>query len=245
MVSPPHSGPSTVRNSHVEDFVVVLRVVERKLCHEQRQRSCEDLEDRWPSGSHNMCRLIYSGQCRILCVSIGFIKWKAFDDEYVISAASTDEILNSGVTVASIFFGKVFGKEAQRALTVFVALRYVMMSTRTFLHTCSSLNSALGNVLTVVRLFNHEHGVVIRLFIYLDIRGFSCESRFVLTYAKTKSTSLKQSTTDRTRKRRHPTSLWKSLLGFKLANQNSTSRATASYNSFSQFPSMGLSYIIC
>ena len=193
-----------------------------------------------------MCRLIYSGQCRILCVSIGFIKWKAFDDEYVISAASTDEILNRGVTVASIFFGKVFGKEAQRALTVFVALRYVIISSRTFLHTCASLSSALGNVLTVVRLFNHEHGVVVlRLFIYLNIRGFSCESRFVLTYAKTKLISLRQSTTDRTRKRRHPTSLWQSLLGFKLANQNSTSRSAASYNPFSQFPSTGLSCIIC
>ncbi|KAI0090101.1 amino acid transporter [Irpex rosettiformis] len=47
------------------------------------------------------------------------------------AAASTDEILNSGTTVASLFFGKVFGHEAEKALTVFVAL------------------SALGNVLTV------------------------------------------------------------------------------------------------
>ena len=40
-------------------------------------------------------------------------------------AASKEEILNSGTTVASIFFGKVFGHEAQKALTVFVALRCV------------------------------------------------------------------------------------------------------------------------
>ncbi|EKM57702.1 uncharacterized protein PHACADRAFT_192839 [Phanerochaete carnosa HHB-10118-sp] len=46
-------------------------------------------------------------------------------------AASKEEILNSGVTVASLFFGKVFGPQAQKALTVFVAL------------------SALGNVLSV------------------------------------------------------------------------------------------------
>ena len=172
-----HSELSTVRNSHVEDSMVVLRVVERKLCHEQRQRSCEDLEDRRPSSPHNLCRFIYSGQCRILCVSTGTMTWNAFDDQSVISAASTDEILNSGVTVASIFFGKVFGKEAQRALTVFVALRCVIVSARISQYTYSSMGSALGNVLTVVRLFDHEHGVENHSFIYLDIRGFSCESR--------------------------------------------------------------------
>lgn len=41
------------------------------------------------------------------------------------SAASKEEILKGGVTVASLFFGNVFGRQAQRALTVFVALRYV------------------------------------------------------------------------------------------------------------------------
>ncbi|KAF8889843.1 amino acid transporter [Infundibulicybe gibba] len=41
------------------------------------------------------------------------------------AAASKEEIRNSGVTVASLFFGKVFGAQAQRALSVFVALRYV------------------------------------------------------------------------------------------------------------------------
>ncbi|KZS96412.1 hypothetical protein SISNIDRAFT_537152, partial [Sistotremastrum niveocremeum HHB9708] len=47
------------------------------------------------------------------------------------AAASKEEILDSGITVASLFFQKVFGEHAQRALTVFVAL------------------SALGNVLTI------------------------------------------------------------------------------------------------
>ncbi|KAI0078614.1 high affinity methionine permease [Panus rudis PR-1116 ss-1] len=47
------------------------------------------------------------------------------------AAASKEEILKSGVTVASLFFGKVFGAKAQKALSVFVAL------------------SALGNVITV------------------------------------------------------------------------------------------------
>ncbi|OSD05040.1 amino acid transporter [Trametes coccinea BRFM310] len=47
------------------------------------------------------------------------------------AAATKEEILNSGVTVASLFFSKVFGPRAVKALTVFVAL------------------SALGNVVTV------------------------------------------------------------------------------------------------
>lgn len=38
-------------------------------------------------------------------------------------AATKEEILKSGVTVASLFFGKVFGAKAQKALSVFVALR--------------------------------------------------------------------------------------------------------------------------
>ena len=46
---------------------------------------------------------------------------------------SVEEIQQSGVTVASLFFEKVFGPTAQRALTVFVAL------------------SALGSVMNIVR----------------------------------------------------------------------------------------------
>ncbi|KAI0687550.1 high affinity methionine permease [Earliella scabrosa] len=47
------------------------------------------------------------------------------------AAATKEEIQSSGVTVASLFFRNVFGAQAQKALTVFVAL------------------SALGNVITV------------------------------------------------------------------------------------------------
>lgn len=47
------------------------------------------------------------------------------------AAASKEEITKTGVTVASLFFHNVFGAQAQKALTVFVAL------------------SALGNVITV------------------------------------------------------------------------------------------------
>ncbi|KAH8115358.1 high affinity methionine permease [Phellopilus nigrolimitatus] len=47
------------------------------------------------------------------------------------AAGTKEEIMKGGVTVASLFFKNVFGSEAQRALTVFVAL------------------SALGNVMTI------------------------------------------------------------------------------------------------
>ncbi|KAG1852540.1 amino acid transporter [Suillus subluteus] len=47
------------------------------------------------------------------------------------SAATKTEIDNSGVTVAALFFGNVFGSVAERALAVFIAL------------------SALGNVITI------------------------------------------------------------------------------------------------
>ena len=38
-------------------------------------------------------------------------------------AATKEEIKNSGTTVAALFFGNVFGAEAERALSVIVALR--------------------------------------------------------------------------------------------------------------------------
>lgn len=44
------------------------------------------------------------------------------------AAASKEDILESGVTVASLFFREVFGTRAQQALTVFVALRFVYMA---------------------------------------------------------------------------------------------------------------------
>lgn len=44
---------------------------------------------------------------------------------YIYSASSKTDILESDTTVASLFFENVFGVQAQRALTVFVALRCV------------------------------------------------------------------------------------------------------------------------
>ncbi|KAI0667184.1 high affinity methionine permease [Trametes maxima] len=45
------------------------------------------------------------------------------------AAATKEEITKSGVTVASLFFRNVFGARAQKALTVFVALRNVITIT--------------------------------------------------------------------------------------------------------------------
>ena len=42
---------------------------------------------------------------------------------YLGRASTKEEIQHSGVTVASLFFKNVFGSQAQKALTVFVALR--------------------------------------------------------------------------------------------------------------------------
>ena len=42
--------------------------------------------------------------------------------------ATREEIEKSGVTVAALFFKNVFGEQAQKALDVFVALRYSMQS---------------------------------------------------------------------------------------------------------------------
>lgn len=47
---------------------------------------------------------------------------------FLSSAATIAEIEGSGVTVASLFFKNVFGETAQKALTVFVALRYVSIA---------------------------------------------------------------------------------------------------------------------
>ncbi|ETW77742.1 amino acid transporter [Heterobasidion irregulare TC 32-1] len=46
------------------------------------------------------------------------------------SAASKPQILKSGVTVASLFFKNVFGTKAQKALSVFVALRQTFSAAR-------------------------------------------------------------------------------------------------------------------
>ena len=48
---------------------------------------------------------------------------KVVTERYLPSASSKTAILESGTTVASLFFENVFGAQAQQALSVFVALR--------------------------------------------------------------------------------------------------------------------------
>ena len=62
------------------------------------------------------------------------------------SAASKDQIRQSGVTVAALFFKNVFGEQAQRALTVFVALRSVTRACYVvvFIKRIFPFNSAFG-----------------------------------------------------------------------------------------------------
>jgi amino acid transporter len=61
------------------------------------------------------------------------------------SASSKEDILKSGTTVASLFFKNVFGSQAQKALTVFVALRYVLYILSCAVDSKGNVrNSALG-----------------------------------------------------------------------------------------------------
>jgi hypothetical protein len=75
-----------------------------------------------------MCRALLARKCGVLCVSR--IELTSVDSRvktltFLNRAASKEEIRTSGVTVAALFFGKVFGTEAQRALSTIVALRWV------------------------------------------------------------------------------------------------------------------------
>ncbi|KAL1948698.1 hypothetical protein VTO73DRAFT_10504 [Trametes versicolor] len=62
------------------------------------------------------------------------------------AAATKDQILHSGTTVASLFFKNVFGVQAQKALTVFVALRVAQTHQRSFVNSSLSL---YRNVITI------------------------------------------------------------------------------------------------
>lgn len=45
---------------------------------------------------------------------------------YFYRAATKEEIQSSGVTISALFFQKVFGEQARRALSIFVALRSIL-----------------------------------------------------------------------------------------------------------------------
>ncbi|TFY57928.1 hypothetical protein EVJ58_g6725 [Rhodofomes roseus] len=75
------------------------------------------------------------------------------------AAATKEEIANSGVTVASLFFAKVFGPTAQKALTVFVALSALGLTQRN------------QNVITVVIVILAPPPNIAYPFI-LDVEGY-------------------------------------------------------------------------
>lgn len=113
-----------VRDCHIQSAVRLLWLVEHQLCDEQCQKSHTYFENRGPAWIVHMRLVIHPRQRCLFLVS-------AFETPLVparsqeLSAASKEEIQKSGVTVASLFLGKVFGSEAQKALTVFIALRLV------------------------------------------------------------------------------------------------------------------------
>jgi amino acid transporter len=72
------------------------------------------------------------------------------------AAVSKEEMLESGTVVAAVFFGNMFGKQAEKVMSVFVAL------------------SAFGNVLSV--LFSQGRGMYALnpMYFYMLIGIYSC-----------------------------------------------------------------------
>lgn len=58
---------------NIQSLECVCRVVERQLCHEQREESCADSEDRRPLGFGYLRNSISVGQRRLLRVSTSSI----------------------------------------------------------------------------------------------------------------------------------------------------------------------------
>lgn len=99
-------------------------MVKRQLRSEQREEPGAHVENCRASWSRNLCGLVPARQRLLLRVRIWIPHLlKRTANYFLYRAASKEEILKGGVTVASLFFGKVFGPAAQRALSVFVALR--------------------------------------------------------------------------------------------------------------------------
>jgi hypothetical protein len=103
-------------------------LVKRQLRSERCEEPCADSQNRWPSRPRDLRFSLSVCQYFVLRVRIPlliYIHITFFNFKIIIndSAATKQQILKSGVTVASLFFGEVFGAQAQKALTVFVALR--------------------------------------------------------------------------------------------------------------------------
>ena len=117
-----------VCHCNVQSTRRLFRLVKCQLRPKRCQESRADPQDRRPSWAWNLRRSLYSQQYIVLRVRSPFCRIHTYClliSWWLRSAASKQQILNSGVTVASLFFGEVFGSQAQKALTVFVALRLV------------------------------------------------------------------------------------------------------------------------
>ena len=126
----PHiSWPLLVRHRRFQSSELLRRLGQCELCAQQRQESCQNTEDRCSSWPWNLGCTLSLCQCLVFFVSLQSMRtytWAAPNSRARLhnSAASGEEILDSGVTVASLFFRNVFGPQGQTALTVFIALRY-------------------------------------------------------------------------------------------------------------------------
>ena len=102
-------------------------MAKRKLCSERCQEPSANTQDCGASGTRNRIHVIHLRQRVILCVretrTLTNINSVTSSKR---SASSKEDILESGTTVASLFFKNVFGSQTQQALTVFVALRCVL-----------------------------------------------------------------------------------------------------------------------
>lgn len=117
-----------VCHCNVQSTRRLFRLVKCQLRPKRCQESRADPQDRGTSWAWNLRRSLYTQQYIVLRVRSPFCRIHTYClliSWWLRSAASKQQILNSGVTVASLFFGEVFGSQAQKALTVFVALRFV------------------------------------------------------------------------------------------------------------------------
>lgn len=105
-------------------------MVQCQLRLEQCQEPSSDAENCWTTRTRNLRCPVSSCERCIFCVRYYSTRLspRNLPADQLCRAATKEEILGSGVTVASLFFKNVFGRTAQRALSVFVALRWVTWS---------------------------------------------------------------------------------------------------------------------
>ncbi|KAI1790090.1 high affinity methionine permease [Ganoderma leucocontextum] len=121
------AGSSRSSNDYATAMFKVLNayewMVERELRPQQRQEPYSDAEGRWSTWSQYQHHAILPCERRF---------FRNGDFAFERRAATKQEITESGVTVASLFFHNVFGTKAQKALTVSIALSVEVVMTVAF-----------------------------------------------------------------------------------------------------------------